>query len=80
MKARIRRWGKYLAIRIPKILADKAKLRENSAVKLLVANGKLIVDAIDDPTPTFKELLRHINKENIHGEWMTGPAVGRERL
>jgi hypothetical protein len=29
---------------------------------------------------TLEELLRSITPENLHGEWDTGPAVGRELL
>jgi hypothetical protein len=29
---------------------------------------------------TLEELLRGVTPENLHGEWDTGPAVGREVL
>jgi antitoxin MazE len=78
MKARVQKWGRSLAIRIPKSLAKKAKLREGSEVRLSVENGKLIVEPIENQSLTLEELLRGMTAENLHGEWDTGPAVGRE--
>jgi antitoxin MazE len=78
MKARIQRWGNSLALRIPKSFASEAGLREDAAVELTVAKGKLIVRPVKEKSPTLEELLRGVTDENMHGEWDTGPAVGKE--
>jgi antitoxin MazE len=78
MKARIQKWGNSLALRIPKSFASEAGLRENAPVELSLAKGRLIVQPIQEPPLKLEELLREITDDNLHGEWNTGPAVGRE--
>ena len=78
MKTRVRKWGNSLAVRIPKSFATEARLTENAPVELSLVDGKLVVQSVVQPQPTLEELLRGITDENLHGEWNTGPAVGRE--
>ena len=77
MKARVQKWGNSLALRIPKSFAEEARLREDTAVELTLVNGKLVV-APTPQTPTLAELLEGITPDNLHAEWDTGPARGRE--
>ena len=78
MKTRVQKWGNSLALRIPRAFAAEARLSEDSPVELSLAHGKLIVRALVAEPPTLDELLRGVTDENIHGEWDTGPAVGKE--
>jgi antitoxin MazE len=78
MKTRVQKWGNSLALRIPKSFATEAGLGENSRVDLTLSDGKLVVSALAQDEPTLEELVRGITDENRHGEWDTGPAVGRE--
>jgi antitoxin MazE len=78
MKTRVRKWGNSLALRIPKSFAAEARLREDSLVELSLVDGKLIVQALREELLTLEELLRGVTDQNLHGEWDTGPAVGKE--
>lgn len=78
MKTRVQKWGNSLALRIPKSFASEAGLRENTSVNLSLREGKLIVQPVAEEPLTLEQLLRGVTDENIHGEWNTGPAVGRE--
>jgi len=78
MKARVQKWGNSLALRIPKSFALEARLREDSPVELLLVEGKLVIQALPEEPPTLDELLSRVTDENLHGEWATGPAVGKE--
>lgn len=78
MKTRVQKWGNSLALRIPKSFAAEAGLRENAPVAISLADGNLIVQPLPPEPPTLDELLRGVTDENLHGEWDTGPAVGRE--
>jgi antitoxin MazE len=78
MKTRIQKWGNSLALRIPKAFADDAGLRENARVELSLSGGKLIVKALTEEPITLSELLKGVTDDNLHGEWDTGPAVGKE--
>ena len=78
MKTRVQKWGNSLALRIPKSFAAEAGLREDGPVELSLVEGKLVVQPVPEKPPTLDELLRGVTDQNLHGEWDTGPAVGRE--
>ncbi|TET80119.1 AbrB/MazE/SpoVT family DNA-binding domain-containing protein [candidate division TA06 bacterium] len=78
MKSRIKKWGNSLALRIPKSFAAEAELTQDSPVELSLVDGKLIVAPIAKPKLTLERLLAGVNKDNLHGEVDTGPAVGSE--
>lgn len=78
MKTRVRKWGNSLALRIPKSVAAEAGLREGVPVELSLVEGKLVVQPIAQQPLSLDELLRGVTDQNLHGEWDTGPAVGRE--
>ena len=78
MKARVRKWGNSLALRIPKSFAEEAGLCENGAVNLSLVDGTLVVQSLAPQSPTLDELLSGVTKDNIPGEWKTGPATGKE--
>jgi antitoxin MazE len=78
MKTRIQKWGNSLALRIPKSFAAETGLREDTPVELSLLKGKLVVQPLPQDSPTLDELLRGVTDQNLHGEWDTGPAVGKE--
>jgi len=79
VKTRIQKWGNSLALRIPKSFATEAGLSENTAVDLSLAGGRIVVRA-EEESLSLEALLEGITEDNIHGEWATGPAVGKEAL
>ena len=78
MITRVQKWGNSLALRIPKSFAAEAKLGEDTAVKLSVVKGKLVIQPVAPAPLKLSELLAAVTEENLHGEWETGSAVGRE--
>lgn len=78
MKSRVQKWGNSLALRIPKSFATEAGLREDMPVELSLREGEIVIQPLSRAPLTLDELLRGVTKENLHGEWDTGPAVGRE--
>jgi antitoxin MazE len=78
MKTRVQKWGNSLALRIPKSFAVEAGLREDAPVELSLVAGKLVIQPVAEESLTLEELLRGVTDQNLHGEWDTGPAVGRE--
>lgn len=77
MKSRVQKWGNSLALRIPKSFAAAAGLAENTAVRLSVHQGKLVVQPHDEPL-SLDRLLAGVTDENLHSAWETGGAVGKE--
>jgi antitoxin MazE len=78
MKSRIQKWGNSLALRIPKSFAIEAGLCEDTPVDLSVKEGKLVVQPDSEEPLCLDRLLAEITDENLHGEWDTGPMVGKE--
>jgi len=78
MKTRVQKWGNSLALRIPKSFADEAGLRADAPVELSLTKGKLVVKPLAEKTPSLESLLEAVTDDNLHGEWNTGAAVGRE--
>jgi antitoxin MazE len=78
MKTRVRKWGNSLALRIPKSFAAGAGLRPDAAVELSLVDGALVVQSVSPQPLTLDELLRGVTDDNIPGEWVTGPSVGKE--
>ena len=78
MLTKVQKWGNSLALRIPKAFARDAQLENESLVVITLVEGQIIITPVEAPTWTLDELLAGINKQNIHHEVDTGPAVGNE--
>jgi antitoxin MazE len=78
-RAQMVKWGNSLAVRIPKSVADEAKLREGDRLMIEVeAQGAVALKAIDKPE-TLEELIAKITPENLHKEQAWGEPVGAEK-
>ena len=78
MKTRVQKWGNSLALRIPKSFALEAGFRQDAPVELRLVGGKLVVQPVTEEPLALDDLLRGVTDQNRHGEWNTGPAVGKE--
>jgi antitoxin MazE len=78
-KAQMVRWGNSLAVRIPKSLAEEAKLKEGDALTLDVeAPGIVSLKAADRPS-TLAEIISQITPQNLHKEQNWGEPLGAEK-
>lgn len=75
MQARVRKWGNSLAIRIPRLVAEKAGLAEGVEVDFRVYDNAII---ISPKRYSLESLLSRVTPENLHEEVCTGEPVGRE--
>jgi len=76
-QAQMVRWGNSLAVRIPKSVADEARLTEGDKLVLeVVSPGNVAMKAIN--RPTLDQLLERITPENVHKEINWGKPVGNE--
>lgn len=78
MKTRVQKWGNSLALRIPQSFAAEIQLTEGMPVELSLVENRLVIQRLAQPPLTLEDLLKGVTDENIHGEWDTGSAVGRE--
>ena len=47
-------------------------------ISTIQAPSKVVVNSVCTEPPALDELLRGIRRDNLHGEWDTGPAVDSE--
>jgi len=78
MLAKIQKWGNSLGVRIPKNVAQEARIQEGTSVELRVEEGRLIIAPQNKRKYTLAELVDKITPENMHGETDWGPPVGKE--
>jgi antitoxin MazE len=76
-KAQIAKWGNSLAVRIPKTVAEQARLQEGDAILIEVSEGQIRLCPAER-IPTLAELVAQITPENRHKETDWGPDVGKE--
>lgn len=77
-KAQLAKWGNSLAVRIPKKLADEAKLREGDRLVLEVEGpGAVAIKAVRRPK-ILDQLISQITPENIHKAQDWREPVGAE--
>lgn len=76
-QAQLVRWGNSLAVRIPKNVADEARLAEGDKLVLQVESpGNVAIKAVE--RPSLDELVGRITPENVHKEMNWGKPVGNE--
>jgi antitoxin MazE len=76
-KAQVVKWGNSLAVRIPKAVAEEARLKEGDAIVIKAARGRIVLQPTER-IPTLKELVAQITPENRHDEIQMGPEMGKE--
>jgi antitoxin MazE len=78
MKTQLSKWGNSLALRIPKPVAEAAKLCDGDTLDLDVEGPGAV--RVRKPTvkPSLEQLVARITDENRHGEIEWGEAVGNE--
>jgi antitoxin MazE len=79
VKTQISKWGNSLAVRIPKPIAEAAKLRTGDALTLDVDPSGVVKISKTKLAPALRELVLRITVENGHSETDWGLPVGKER-
>ena len=77
VRAKIRRWGNSLGLRIRQELAREIRIGDGSDVEIRITNGGIFVKPVDQ-TYELDEMLDGIRPSNLHGEADTGGPEGRE--
>jgi antitoxin MazE len=78
MHIRVQKWGNSLAVRIPKPLAEDAKVEEGTVLNLAVSEGKVIATPVKKSKQSLKQMLAKVSRKNLHAEVESGAPVGRE--
>lgn len=78
MVTRLRKWGNSLGLRIPRVFAEQARVREGSSVDIEVSDGVLIVRPIGLTVYALDDLLAGVTPDNLPGEVQAGGPTGNE--
>lgn len=78
MRVRVERWGNSLAVKIPKSLAENAKVKERVMVDLTIRQRKIVAIVAQKQKWPLKQLLDKVNNMNRHAEIDFGAPIGRE--
>ena len=76
-QSRIAQWGTSLAIRIPKPLAEEWGVHAGSAIEMTTDGEHLM---LTKRVYDLDEILSRVTTDNLHYEWDTGSAQGKEIL
>ena len=78
-KAKVMRWGNSLAVRIPRGVADEARMKEGDAVQIKAIRGRIELRRAER-MPCLAELVAEITPENRYEETDWGTGRGREKV
>ena len=78
-KARVVKWGNSLAVRIPKIVAEDARMQEGDTI-VIEASADHIELRRSKTVPTLEELVGRITPQNRYEETDWGPDRGKEKV
>lgn len=81
MRAQVLKWGNSLAVRIPKPIAEEARLKAGDPLEIEVGDDQ---DSVHlqriDKIPTLAKLVAQITPENRYSEISAGPEIGKEAV
>lgn len=80
MKAKMLKWGNSLAVRIPKPIAEEAKLKVGDSLDIEVAAEGAVQLQRVGKVPTLAQLVSQITPENRYEEISWGSEIGRESV
>jgi antitoxin MazE len=79
MKAQMAKWGNSLAVRIPKPILEKARLKEGDFLEIEAGEGQIELRRVTE-IPTLAQLVSQITPDNRYAEISAGPEVGKEEV
>ena len=80
MQVQVVRWGNSLAVRIPKAVAEDARLQQGDPVEIAVAADGVVQMHRVGKIPTLAQLVARITPENRYAEVSSGAEIGREAV
>lgn len=78
METRVQKWGNSLAVRLSKHVVRESNIREGTYVAIGVDEGKIILEVKGKKRYSLRSLLAKVKRTNIHREFESDPAVGKE--
>ena len=74
----ISKWGNSLGLRIPKGVAEDARLAEGSSVDVRLERGRIVIEPVVENT--LDQLLARVTADNVHRDAFVASPAGHELL
>ncbi len=78
MKTQLAKWGNSMAVRIPKAMAEAARLRPGDHLEMAVEDSGALRIRKKKGKQKLSQLVRGITPENLHRESDWGGPAGKE--
>jgi len=78
VKTQLAKWGNSMAVRIPKAIAEAARLRLGDHLEMAVEDSGTLRIRKKKGKPKLSQLISGITPENLHRENDWGAPAGRE--
>jgi antitoxin MazE len=78
-KAQLAKWGNSLAIRIPRTVAERARMQAGDTVEIEALKDRVELRRLEK-VPTLEDLVAQITPENRSTETATGEDQGKETV
>jgi len=78
-KVQVAKWGNSLAVRIPKAVAEQARLQEGDSLVIEALEGHVELRSTER-IPTLEELVAQITAGNRYAQIATGSERGKEAV
>lgn len=75
----IKHWGNNLGVRLPQAVAREAHLHADQQVRIVVENGRVVIEPLTPHELSLEERLQRFDPERHGGEAMATAPVGSER-
>ena len=76
-RAQVVKWGNSLAVRIPKTVAEEARMQEGDAIVIVAKKGRVELRRTEKVT-ALEDLVTQITTKKRYEETTWGPDRGKE--
>jgi len=80
MRTVVKKWGNSASVRIPVAVMQAAHLDIDEAVDVREESGRIVIEPAQRKEYDLAELVKGINRKNLHNEVDFGGPVGKEAL
>jgi antitoxin MazE len=80
MRTVVKKWGNSASVRIPVAVMQAAHLDVDEAVDVREESGRIVIEPAQRKEYDLAELVKGINRKNLHSEVDFGRPVGKETL
>ena len=80
MRTVVKKWGNSASVRIPVAVMQAAHLDIDEAVDVREESGRIVIELAQRKEYDLTELVKGINRKNLHSEVDFGRPVGKEAL